>query len=192
ERFAPVVAAKWLPCELAEPDPGCVDDFVEAFGARVYRRPLTTAERDRYSALYAGAVEQDASAEDAAALVVAGLLSSPNFLFRVELSKGDTVERPSGFEMATRLSYLLWQTMPDDALLAAAARGELATAEGVESEVRRMMESPKALRVYEFFAQWLDVDEAESLSRSAQFYPDYDDSLRELLTAENRAFVYHL
>ncbi len=181
-------------CDLDSIDGVCVEQFVESFGKRVYRRPLTATEVARYATLYDTIVSQASDKVLALQWIATAMFSSPHFLFRVELSAapGGGVSRPTNYEMATRLSYLLWQTMPDDELFVAADAGELVTRDGIEQQVHRMATDPKALRVYEFFEQWLDLDEAEAIDRSEGTYPEYDDKLRQLLQAENRAFIQNL
>lgn len=102
------------------------------------------------------------------------------------------MHRPAGYEMASRLSYLLWQTMPDAELFRAARAGELENPEKIDAQVKRMLASPKAFRVYEFFEQWLNLDELASVSRDAEVYPEFNPHLTELLAAEGRSFVYEL
>jgi hypothetical protein len=180
-------------CRTDEFDHQCAEAFIRDFGRKVYRRPLAEAEVQRYADLYQGAIDQGNDFRTSIEWLAAALFSSANFLFRVELSTPTTgtVARPSGDEMASRLSYLLWQTMPDEELFRAADSGELVTAEGIEAQVLRMVQDEKALRVYEFFEQWLDLDEMEGISRSPDVYP-VSESLPELFMAENRAFVYDI
>ncbi len=193
--LGPVAVARdgVVPCDIDDIEPKCVQSFVEGFGRQAYRRPLSNAELRRYSDLYDAIVGETGDYQMALDWIGTTFLSSPHFLFRVELSSPEGgVGLADDYEMATRLSYLLWQTMPDQELFAAADAGELSTREGVEEQVVRMMSDEKALRIYEFFEQWLDLDEVEAVTRSQTAYPDYDDSLKTLLTAENRAFIYHL
>lgn len=183
----------WFPCPLDALDAECTKGFVESFGKRAYRRPLTSDEVVRLSNLFNTALAEEGEYRKAIEWVVASLLSSPHFLFRVELDpQTGAVERPSGYEMAQRLSYLLWQTMPDDELFRAADAGELDAVDGVLAQARRMMADPKAYRVYEFFEQWLDLDELESVTRDPQVYPEFTPALRDRFRAETRSFVYDL
>src|SRR5690606_13697672 len=116
----------WVPCSLDLIDRECTAQFVQSFGQREYRRPLSQEELVRFSSLYNTAIEKEGSYRKAIEWVVSSMLSSSHFLFRVELEpRTGAVGRPSGYEMAQRLSYLLWQTMPDDALFTAARSGEL-------------------------------------------------------------------
>ncbi len=183
----------WFPCALDAADQACIQTFVEDFGKRAYRRPLTREELVRFSELYAKSITEEGDYRKAVEWVVATMLSSSNFLFRVELD-GDAsaVHQLSPYEMAQRLSYLLWQTMPDDELFRAAEAGELATDEGLEAQTRRMLKDERAFRVYEFFEQWLNVDELLSVTRDPESYPEYRPALQERLGLESRMFVNHL
>lgn len=183
----------WFPCPLDTLDPECTKAFVESFGKRAYRRPLTSDEVVRLSNLFNTALAEEGDYRKGIEWVVASLLSSPHFLFRVELDPHTgSVERPNGYEMAQRLSYLLWQTMPDDELFRAAEAGELESTDGVVAQARRMMADPKAYRVYEFFEQWLDLDELESVTRDPELYPEFTPALRDRFRAETRTFVFDL
>jgi hypothetical protein len=129
-------------------DQSCVRGFIAAFGRRAWRRPLTPIEIDRYThlALTAATTLNDVNA--ALMHATSALLVSPNFLYRVELGQPDAAAggryRYTGWEMASRLSYLLWNTTPDGELLAAAETGKLVTAEGIRAQVARLVASPRA------------------------------------------------
>lgn len=131
-------------------DDGCVDQFVRTFGRRAWRRPLTSAERERVVAIANDAAVRLDDFHSGLEFAIAYLLQSPYFLYRAEI--GTASEDHPGWheltdwELATRLSYLLWSGPPDDALLDATAAGELATAEGIERQVRRMLDDEKASR----------------------------------------------
>src|SRR5690606_16173723 len=108
------------------------------------------------------------------------VLLSPNFLYRVEsgeASPGDTVARPTPYEMASRLSYAFWQSAPDAELLAAAEAGELATPAGIEARARAMLADPRSARLFRYFEEWLDLDRLEGLSRDPKVFPDLPDDL---------------
>lgn len=183
----------WFPCPLQSIDRECTQNFVESFGKRAYRRPLTPEELVRLSNLYNSALEQEGDYRKAIEWVIGSMLSSSHFLFRIETDpRTGAVGRPSGYEMAQRLSYLLWQTMPDSELFRAADAGELDNTSGVLAHTQRMMADPKAYRVYEFFEQWLDLDELDSVTRNANIYPEFTPALRERFRAETKAFVYDL
>lgn len=183
----------WFPCSLDTINRECTEEFVSSFGKRAYRRPLTREELVRFSELYNTAIEREGDYRKAIEWVVSSMLSSSHFLFRVELDpQTGNVGRPGGYEMAQRLSYLLWQTMPDATLFAAAESGALDTTAGVVEHAKRMMADPKAYRVYEFFEQWLDLDELESVTRDPNVYPEFTPELQARFKAETRAFVFDL
>lgn len=143
----------------------CFGEFLNRFGEKVLRRPLDTETHDAFFALWAGLRLSD-DFDVATRVTLQALLQSPQFLYRLELARdgeqtGDVVAL-DGWELASRLSYALWNTLPDDALFTAASNGELATAEQVEAQARRMLLDPKAQRrVDDFFSQWLDLGALE-------------------------------
>lgn len=109
-------------------------------------------------------------------LAVAGILQSPYFLYRVELGQPDPDEpgwrRLDGFEMASRIAFLIWNTAPDDALLDAAERGDLDTPEGVAAEAERLLDDERAsVAIQEFFAQYLDLGRLDGVARDPANYP---------------------
>src|SRR5262249_20703009 len=137
-------------------DAASADAFVRRFGLRAFRRPLADDEVGRYSALLLEEAGRTRDFHAGASLVIEAMLQSPHFLFRVERGPGGP---DAQYETATRLSYFLWGTMPDDALLRAAGAGELATTEQVEATARRMLDDPRARgALEEFVAQWLRFD----------------------------------
>ena len=152
--LAPVFAdpARWKTlagCTPSGPtDRPCLSRFVTSFGRRAWRRPLTAAEVERYTTLAVGAGNALGDVAKGLEQAASGLLVSPSFLYRVELGAPDPAApgryRYSGWEMASRLSYLLWDTTPDDALLAAAESGALDRPEGIRGEARRLLGSPRA------------------------------------------------
>jgi hypothetical protein len=123
------------------------------------------------------------------------MLQSPQFLNRVEFAPAPaagttaTFTRPTHYEMASRLSYLLWQSMPDQVLFDAAANNQLGTDAEIAAQARRMLADPKAKRVYQFFQEWMDVDELSAMERDEGVYPSYTDKLPGLLAQEAKAFV---
>jgi len=147
-------------------DAACLDSFLKKFGTRALRRPLTAEELTFYKSAYGS----DTSASAAAYADLIGiLLTAPEFLYFVEhganATPGQTgVFELSGYELASRLSYQLWQTAPDDALLAAADSGALLDQANYEKEVRRLLADPRARPALdEFFADWMKVEELPKL-----------------------------
>jgi hypothetical protein len=125
-------------------------------------------------------------------LVIEAMLQSPSFLYRVEVATAgaDPVVRLDGWQLATRLSYFLWGTMPDGALFAAAAAGELDDDASVEAHARRMLDDPQAEEtVQRFFAAYLELDRLEGLQKDPALFPGFEDGIAELFRRETEAFV---
>lgn len=161
----------------AKPTPG----FVASFGRRAFRRPLQEAERKRYEALYA---------KGGAQLVAEAMLQSPSFLFRLE-DTDDPALKP--YAAASRLSFTLWSSMPDEALLAAAASGELHTKEGIERQARRLLDDERAKdNLDEFTSQWLRFDRVLGTAKDRRRYPKFNREAAVAMTEEARRFVRDL
>jgi len=194
EQFLDPIAANgsFLSCTpTAGAEMGCARTFIENFGKRVFRRPLSAEESAQYAALF----QKSLTAYDFASAVRAtafAFLQSPKFLYRVEFgaATSGSPTRPSPYEMANRLSYLFWQSMPDQALFDAAENNQLATSAQIEAQARRMLQSPKAARLLEYFDEWLGTDTLPTtFTRDATLYPNLDANLVPLLQQETRAFV---
>jgi len=155
----------------------CVDDYLDAYGRRAFRRPLHAEERAVFQRIYDDARADEASVEDALAMVTAVLLQSPQFLYLPEIGTGDAeVRELTGYELATRLSFLFWDSVPDDALLDAAASGALDDADGVAIEARRLLDHPNAARMTRrFFREWVHVDELAADDRDPEVHPWFGD-----------------
>jgi hypothetical protein len=181
-----------LSCALDDArDTTCVARTLASLGELVWRRPLSTDELNRLFTLYAGALTERATHDEALHLVVQALLLSPSFHYRVEqiaeLGPGELAPLPP-WELASRLSYLVWSSMPDAELRACAASGELAveTLEGactVQAQLARMVRDPRAERAFlqDFATQWLELDRLTALYRDPARYPDFPDDLGEHL-----------
>ena len=166
----------------------CAEALTGDFGTRVFRRPMSAAERTRYRALVMGA----RSARAGLATATRAMLLSPAFLYRSEMGEAqpDGTFRLSPWEVASALSYTFWSTAPDRALLDAASRGELASAQGIEREARRLLADPRAReQVADFGTQWLGVGEVLSTPRSEAAFPGFTDDVRRALLEETRRFV---
>ena len=180
----------FLPCDPAtDGEAACARDFVESFGRRAYRRPLEAHEVDRLLAVHAGGE----SFGDGVQRVVQAMLVSPHFLYRIELglpAAGGPIVELSGWEVASRLSYLLWRSMPDEALMAAAEAGTLSSAAEIEAHARRMLDDPRVREsVHDIVDRWLGLAEIEVAGKDTERFPEYDDDLRGSMVAETRAFV---
>jgi hypothetical protein len=180
--------------------PGCDAQFVRELGLRAWRRPLTDDEVARLTGLFGQVAELEMTGDpftNGVQLVVEAMLQSPNFLYRIEVGR-EVEGRPGlrlldGYEVASRLSYLLWQSMPDDVLFAAAAAGELDTSEGVAVQARRLLDDPRAHEgLQAFFDQWLRLDEIGDIERDPAYYPEFTPELRALWHEESRRLLEHL
>ncbi len=147
----------WSDLPSAERE-ACAATSILRFAERAYRRPLHEGERGRIEAFWQAQVATKPIGE-AAALTVAGILQAPAFHFKLEPDATEAA-RLDPWQLATRLSYFLWDSMPDEELFRAAGAGELETAEGVERHARRMLDDPKARpAVVHFHHQWLGTDQ---------------------------------
>ncbi len=159
--------------------------FIRGFGKRAFRRPLTTAEETRYQALFtngATVFKSGNNFKDGAQLVVEAMLQSPNFLYRIEL--GTAGQALSGYEIATKLSYLLRNTMPDDALLTAAAGTTLTTVDGLASQAQIMLDATPARTVFQrFHTELFGLDRYESITKDATAYPSFNAQMNADLQA---------
>jgi hypothetical protein len=173
-----------LPCKpRSAADSDCAVKFIRQFGQRAFRRPLTPAEVERYSALLSKESRRTGHFTDGAQLVVEAMLQSPKFLFRLEGGS-------RAYDVASRLSYFLWDGMPDDNLLASAASGELATTAGVEKAVRRMLTDPRAKPALdEFTSEWLRFDLVLNTVKDRAVYPQFTPELAIAMTEETRRLV---
>ena len=190
---------------LPDCDPGldgsdtCALAFIQDFGSRAFRRPASQAEIERLKGVFDWAVNDPdlGRFEDGIQLVIEAALQSPSFLYRPELGaetpiEGDVVPFTS-WEMATKLSYMLWNTMPDDALFAAAEADELQTKEQIAAQATRMLEDEKARDlIRNFHTQWLLLTHLDSVTKDTSIYPAFSGSLRPLWTEEIQAFVEHV
>ncbi len=184
-------------CDVAEEGRSCVTAFVQTFGERAYRRPLTSAEQDALLELY-GTGSNEQSAQEGVRWVLEAMLQSPHFLYVVELGQpaADNVSpgmvRLSPFELATRLSLLLWNNVPDKALLEAARTGELATAQGRQVHAQRLMADPQAMTALQsFHEQWLQLYDLSITEKSLEGIA-FNDALREEMQADFRGVIAHV
>jgi Protein of unknown function (DUF1592)/Protein of unknown function (DUF1588)/Protein of unknown function (DUF1595)/Protein of unknown function (DUF1587)/Protein of unknown function (DUF1585) len=181
-------------CDYAAAEPGdCVEGFVSRFGRRAYRRPLTADERATLGTVFEAARVQ-ADAASGIRAVLAAVLASPYFLFRPEFgaAAGSVAgsKRLDAFELAARLASLLWASQPDDPLLDAAERGELASQEQIVSQARRLLDDERARpALSEFYRQWLGGDMLDAIDKNRSVFPSWNDGLRSSLREESRRFV---
>lgn len=174
----------------AATDAVTAEKFVQQFGLKALRRPLSDAEAKLYLGLFLREAQRTDDFLGGAKMVVEAMLQSPHFLFRVERGRGGPYEQ---YEIASRLSYFLWDTMPNDELLRAAERGEFATAAQIEAHARRMLADPQAKgALNEFVAQWLRFDDVLGASRDRRRYGEFNTVLAGAMVEETRRLFNHL
>jgi hypothetical protein len=171
-------------------DAAATDAFVRRFGLRAFRRPLTDDEVRRYSRLALEEAGRTRNFHAGASMVIEAMLQSPHFLFRVERG---TNGPDAPFEVASRLSYFLWDAMPSDELLRAAGEGKLATGEKVEATARRMLEDPRArVAMEEFLTQWMRFDRVLEATRDRRRFREFNAEVAAAMVEETRRLFNHL
>lgn len=165
------------------------------FLRRAFRRPPTDHEVARYTAVAEEALKAGDSFENAIRQALKPVLVSPHFLLRIESAASETVKvrQISDDELAVRLSYFLWSSMPDDELFDLADQGKLSTPETLEKQVRRMLAHPKASALTtQFLTHWLQLPNLQKALPSQNQFPNYTRSLRDAMSEEVRLFCDHL
>jgi hypothetical protein len=169
-----------LPCSpvpaAAAEQQACARKFIDDFGKRAYRRPLSAREAELALGLYQSqrGPEVGASFEDAMVAVIAGFIQAPQFLYHWELGpaaplKEGNLVKYNSYEMASRLSYLLWATMPDDKLFAAADARALQTPEQIAAEAKRLLDDARAAQgLANFHMQWLEIGELGQMAKGEE------------------------
>jgi Protein of unknown function (DUF1592)/Protein of unknown function (DUF1588)/Protein of unknown function (DUF1587)/Protein of unknown function (DUF1595)/Protein of unknown function (DUF1585) len=169
--------------------------LIAALGRRIYRRELTATELDAHLTLFGEGLTYYPTLAPrlaGARLVLEALFQSPHFLYRLELSTVATGEviPLSGSELASRLSFGLWQSTPDEALLTAAADGSLLTVDGYTAQVNRMLLDPRARQATQaFHAQLLQQSKFADITRSTNLFPEFSVALRESMKQEQVRFL---
>jgi mono/diheme cytochrome c family protein len=171
---------------------GCAAKILSTLARRAFRRPVTKADTARLLAFYKTGREQgtfDAGIQ----LALRRVLASPSFIFRVEEDAAytaGTVHRVSDLELASRLSFFLWSSIPDETLLDLATKGQLSQPAVLERQVRRMLADPRAnALVSNFSGQWLHLRNLKTIAPNHDEFPDFDDTLREAFQKEAELFV---
>ena len=186
-----------LPCTPASAaaEADCATMFITTFGAKVFRRPLTTAETTSLNTMYQtgrGTLALDFNG--AIGLLLETMLQSPGFVYHWEMDPGPALKdgavvQLGNYQIASRLSYFLWGSMPDTALFAAAAGGQLSTADGVQTQVTRMLADSKAQAfVADFIEDWLDINVLSSRPKDPMLYAMWNQDLANAMQTEFRSF----
>ena len=169
---------------------------IDRFATRAFRRPVTKEEGDRLIALYLKARQEGETFEKALRVPLTAILVSPYFLFRIEPDAPGPpgqVRQLNDHELATRLSYFLWSSMPDEELSKLASQGKLKDAAVLEQQVRRMMKDPKAAEfVRHFVGQWLELRNLESHEVDGRRFRRFGSGLRTAMKRETELFFENL
>jgi mono/diheme cytochrome c family protein len=171
----------------------CVDRILATLARRAYRRPVTGTEVAALKKFVDMAVADGQSVEQGIGLAIQAMLVSPHFLFHIErdLYPNDPgrMHRVSDVELASRLSYFLWNSMPDDELLSLAERRRLNVPEVLDAQVKRMLADPKSEAMAENFAgQWLEIRNLDAIKPDPQKFPAWGPELRDAMKTETRMF----
>ena len=177
-----------------EPWRTCAEAIIGRLAHRAFRRPPTAAELEGLLQLAERCMRNGDSFEGMVQTVLQAMLVAPQFLFRIESDSGaspeDGMRWIRGYELASRLSYFLWSSMPDDELLDAAGSGELDTAAGLRSQVHRMLADERSVALVENFAgQWLQLRNLARSEPDATHFPEFDADLRHAMLRETQLFV---
>jgi hypothetical protein len=178
-------------CDLAQGE-ACVKQILTAFGRRAWRRPVTDAEMAGLMKLVAIGEQQGDGVEGGLKVALRAILTAPYFVFRVEKDPNPTSLMPhplDAFELASRLSYFLWSSTPDDALLDAAADGSLLDVEELRAQVDRMLDDPRSEGFVESFAgQWLYTRALDDHEPDYVVYPAYNEEVAAAMKMETKLF----
>ena len=173
--------------------PECARLIVAALARRAYRRPVDDEEIDGLTRFVTMAQQNGDSFEQGVRLALEAILVSPYFLFRIERdpdpNNSSASHRVDDYELASRLSYFLWSSMPDDELFRLAGQRHLHKADVLTAQVRRMLESPKSSALVDNFAgQWLELRNLDSVKPDPDRFPEFDEDLRRAMRQETRRF----
>jgi hypothetical protein len=186
-------AAKLEPCDLAAAGRPCLQKVVAAFARRAWRRPVASDELGRLMGLADARRLAGTDLLEQLRTVLAAVLTAPAFLFRIELDpdpRSAGVHPVGPYELASRLSYFLWSSMPDEPLLAAAEKGQLAGPREASQQVRRMLADPRGRSLLEnFVMQWLSLNQLDDHEVDPALFPGFDRQMRDAMKAETVHFL---
>jgi hypothetical protein len=200
EKLANAAIAKistLLGCDPAKDgEDSCAKSFIASFGAKAFRHPLAADESTRLWNVF-DAGRKLADFATGVRMVIETALQSPAFLYRVEFgvppANGEAVVKLTSSEMASRLSYMLWQSMPDDALRTAAQQDKLTTPEAISTQVDRMLADPKAREVVGHFNDlWLHLDQYDSIEKDPSVFSSFTPDLVPLMAQETHKFLEYV
>jgi mono/diheme cytochrome c family protein len=167
----------------------CARNILSTLGRRAYRRPVTDNDMETLLSFYQQGRNNKKTFDQGIESAMRRVISGPEFLFRTETDPAgvspNTPYRISDFELASRLSFFLWSTIPDDQLLAVASQGKLHERAVLQRQVRRMLSDPKSdALISNFASEWLQLRNLRGLIPDPNVFPDFDDNLRQAFTRE--------
>lgn len=170
----------------------CRSDVFRELASRAWRRPASEEEVTRLQSLFDVALNEGEGVEEGLELAIRGILLSPHFIYRPELDDDPLSDQPrtlNDYELASRLSYFLWSSMPDQTLFQAAANGALQGETELRAQVDRMLSDPKAQALVDNFAgQWLRIRSLEDHVPDYATFPQWDGALRDAMGQETKLF----
>jgi hypothetical protein len=174
----------------------CAREIITRFAGEAYRRPLEPRETDRLMPFYQKGAAKEGF-EGGVRAAVEAVLASPNFIFRIEqqpdIQKGGGTYRVSDLDLASRLSFFLWGTVPDKELITVASQGRLSNLVTLEQQTKRMLADPRSEALgSRFAAMWLRLQDIDKVKPDPNFYPNFDDNLAEMMRTETRMFFSNL
>jgi hypothetical protein len=175
----------------------CARTILTSFAGRAFRRPATPKEVEQFLSLATLARKQGDSFEEGIATAVQAVLVSPNFLYRIEHDRaappGRSAVPVSPYELASRLSYFLWSSMPDAELLRLAGQSVLGQPSVLDAQVKRMLRDPKSAALVENFAgQWLQFKNIDVVRPDLERFPEFDEGLRQAMRRETELFLQNI
>jgi mono/diheme cytochrome c family protein len=174
--------------------PKCMREDLANLARLAYRRPVTREEVDKVNHLVIAARKEGMTPDQAMRIGLEAILVSPNFLYRIQHDPHPedptAVHAVNDYELASRLSYFLWSTMPDEKLMDQAGRNQLHNPEVLNAEVKRMLEDPKSdALIQNFFGQWLELRNLDSIHPDPDEFPAFNAQLRKAMYTESEMFV---
>ena len=190
DSWPPEHHTRLLPLE-GQGQQGYVEAAIENFMRRAYRRPVTKSELAKVTGFYHSIAATSDSFEEAIRETFALILISPEFLYLVEpVEEEQQVAKLTDDQLAVRLSYFLWSSMPDEELFALADNRQLSKAKVLQQQVDRMLEDERSWQfVQNFTSQWLDLSGLQRIAVNPQYYKDFNDRLKEQMAEETIRFV---
>jgi hypothetical protein len=189
------VLSQWLGCDAATAgEQACLSVLLDEAATRVQRRPLAADERATLQQLFAEVRPNSSGFAEAAVELVRALLASPQFIYLDETgdlaSASGAATRLSDYQVASRLSYLFWESMPDSELFGLAASGKLRTPVQLREQAERMLQDPRARKtVSRFYREWLQLPRLNAAVKDAQAFPEFDAALVASMNLELESFT---